>query len=119
MVPAFVEPLTAEELKTPEHAPEMTAELREIVEPDIFNTGDANLLIEPEDKRDPKSDLVTRVLSILAHVAVIAFLIFVPKLFPPPTEEEIAQYKLPTDWIYSAPYNTRTCRAYSKGSRHS
>ncbi len=103
VVPAFVEPLTAEELKTPEHAPEMTAELREIVEPDIFNTGDANLLIEPEDKRDPKSDLVTRVLSILAHVAVIAFLIFVPKLFPPPTQEEIAQYKLPTDWIYSAP----------------
>ncbi len=103
VVPAFVEPLTAEELKTPEHAPQMTAELREIVEPDIFNTGDANLLIEPEDKRDPKSDLVTRVLSILAHVAVIAFLIFVPKLFPPPTEQEIAQYKLPTDWIYSAP----------------
>jgi outer membrane biosynthesis protein TonB len=103
VVPAFVEPLTAEELKTPEHAPQMTAELREIVEPDIFNTGDANLLIEPEDKRDPKSDLVTRVLSILAHVAVIAFLIFVPKLFPPPTQEEIAQYKLPTDWIYSPP----------------
>ncbi len=103
VVPAFVEPLTAEELKTPEHAPEMTAELREIVEPDIFNTGDANLLIEPEDKRDPKSDLVTRVLSILAHVAVIAFLIFVPKLFPPPTVEDIGGKQLDTKWIYSPP----------------
>ena len=103
VVPAYVEPLTDEELKTPEHAPEMTAELREIVAPDIFNTGDANLLIEPEDKRDPKSDLLTRVLSILAHVAVIAFLIFVPKLFPPPTAEDIGGKHLDTKWIYSPP----------------
>ena len=50
VVPAYVEPLTAEEIETPEHAPEMTAELREIVQPDIFTTGDANLLIEPEEK---------------------------------------------------------------------
>ena len=33
-----------------------------MIEPDIFITGDANLLIEPEEKRDAKSDLVTRVL---------------------------------------------------------
>jgi TonB family protein len=103
VVPAFVEPLTEEESEAPEHAPEMTAELREIVEPDIFTTGDANLLIEPEDKRDPKSDLVTRVLSILAHVAVIAFLIFVPKLFPPPTVQDIGGKQLDTKWIYSPP----------------
>jgi hypothetical protein len=103
VVPAFVEPLTAEEIKTPEHAPEMTAELREIVQPDIFTTGDANLLIEPEETRDQKSDLVRVVLSVLVHVAVILFLIFAPKLFPVPTQEEIAQYKLPTNWIYSPP----------------
>ena len=35
----------------------MTDELREVIEPDIFMTGDANLLMEAEDKRDPKSDL--------------------------------------------------------------
>jgi TonB family protein len=103
VVPAFVEPLTAEEIKTPEHAPEMTAELREIVQPDIFTTGDANLLIEAEETKDQKSDLVRVVLSVLVHVAVIAFLIFAPKLFPVPTQEEIAQYKLPTNWIYSPP----------------
>jgi TonB family protein len=103
VVPAFVEPLTAEEIKTPEHAPEMTAELREIVQPDIFTTGDANLLIEPEETRDQKSDLVRVVLSVLVHVAVILFLIFAPKFFPVPTQEEIAQYKLPTNWIYSPP----------------
>jgi hypothetical protein len=103
VVPAFVEPLTAEEIEAPEHAPEMTAELREIVQPDIFNTGDANLLMEPEKKRDPKSDLVTRVLSILVHVALIAFLIFAPKLIPAPSQEDIARNQLPTNWIYSPP----------------
>ncbi|MGA8012010.1 MAG: hypothetical protein WB949_06265, partial [Candidatus Acidiferrales bacterium] len=99
VVPAYVEPLTAEEIETPEHPPEMTAELREIVQPDIFTTGDANLLIEPEEKKDAKSDLVTRVLSILVHVAVIAFLIFAPKLLPAPSQEEIARNQLPTNWI--------------------
>ncbi|MGA8767730.1 MAG: TonB C-terminal domain-containing protein [Candidatus Acidiferrales bacterium] len=103
VVPAYVEPLTAEEIETPEHAPQMTAELREIVQPDIFTTGDANLLIEPEEKKDAKSDLVTRVLSILVHVAVIAFLIFAPKLLPAPSQEEIARNQLPTNWIYSPP----------------
>ncbi len=31
----------------------MTAELREVIQPDIFITGDANLLIEPEAKKTP------------------------------------------------------------------
>jgi outer membrane biosynthesis protein TonB len=91
VVPAHVEPPAPEEIKKFEHPPEMTRGLREIVEPDIFNTGDANLLIEPEDKRDPKSDLVTRILSIAVHVGLILFLISIPKLFPPhtPTQQEI------------------------------
>jgi outer membrane biosynthesis protein TonB len=103
VVPAYIEPLTAEESETPEHAPEMTAELREIVQPDIFTTGDANLLIEPEEKRDPKSDLVTRVLSILVHVAVVTFLIFLPKFLPVPTQDDIGGKKLNTSWFYSPP----------------
>ena len=103
VVPAYIEPLTAEESETPEHAPEMTAELREIVQPDIFTTGDANLLIEPEEKRDPKSDLVTRVLSILVHVAVVTFLIFLPKFLPVPTRDDIGGKKLNTSWFYSPP----------------
>ena len=69
----------------------MTAELQEIVKPDIFTTGNANLLIEPEEKKDPKSDLITRVLSIAVHIVFIVFLIFLPKIFPPhvPTQEEL------------------------------
>ncbi len=91
VVPAHVEPPAPQEIKEFERPPEMTRELREIVEPDIFNTGDANLLMEPEDKRDPRSDLVTRILSIAVHVGLILFLISIPKLFPPhtPTQQEI------------------------------
>ena len=71
----------------------MTAELRELVEPDIFNTGEANLLVEPEEKRDAKEDLLTRSLSIAFHIGFIIFLIFLPKIFPPhiPTSAEAIQ----------------------------
>jgi outer membrane biosynthesis protein TonB len=103
VVPAYIEPLKPEDMKVVEHAPEMTAELREIVDPDIFTTGDANLLIEPEDKTSAKSELVRVVGSVVLHVALILFLIFAPKLIPQPTEDEIARNKLPTDWIYSPP----------------
>jgi outer membrane biosynthesis protein TonB len=91
VVPADVEPLSADDIERFERAPEMTEELREIIEPDIFTTGDANLLIEPEENRDPRSDLITRVLSVLVHIGLIIFLIFTPKIFPPhvPTQQEI------------------------------
>src|SRR5580692_826576 len=70
--------------------PQMTAQLREIVSPDIFNTGEANLLVEPEDRRDAKWDAITRVISVAAHIAFVIFLIFLPKIFPThvPTREE-------------------------------
>jgi outer membrane biosynthesis protein TonB len=91
VVPVHVEALTSEEIAEIAHAPDLTPELREVIEPDIFITGDANLLIEPEDKRDARFDLATRVLSILVHVGLIIFLVFIPKIFPPhvPTQQEI------------------------------
>ena len=119
VVPAYVEPLTAEEIETPEHAPEMTAELREIVQPDIFTTGDANLLIEPEEKKDAKSDLVTRVLSILVHVAVIAFLIFAPKLFPAAVGGGNRSEPIADELDLFAAFDTRARRADSQGSGQS
>jgi TonB family protein len=103
VVPAYIEPLKPEDMKVVEHAPEMTAELREIVDPDIFTTGDANLLIEPEDKTTAKSELIRVVGSVAFHIALVVFLIFAPKLIPQPSEDEIARNKLPTDWIYSPP----------------
>lgn len=105
VVPTNVEPLTAEESHQVEHAPEMTAALREIVEPDIFTTGDTNLLIEPEEKVDPRWKLVTRILSIIVHVAVIAFLLAAPKLFPVhvATQDELDLARKQLQWIYTPP----------------
>jgi hypothetical protein len=107
VVPAYVEPAAPEDLRQFEHAPEMTDELREVIQPDLFLTGDANLLIEPETKKDAKSDLVTRVLSVLVHVGLIIFLIFTPKLFPPhkPTEDEIALAQKELNFVYMPPEN--------------
>jgi outer membrane biosynthesis protein TonB len=90
VVPSYVEPVAPEERREFEHAPELTADLREVIEPDLFITGDANLLIEPEEKRDAQWDLATRTLSVLVHVGLIIFLVFIPKIFPThvPTQEE-------------------------------
>ncbi|MGA3292353.1 MAG: TonB C-terminal domain-containing protein [Candidatus Acidiferrales bacterium] len=105
VVPAYVEPAAPEEILEFEHTPELTADLREVVEPDMFLTGDANLLMEPEDKRDPKSDLLTRILSVVVHIALIVFLIFSPKIFPPhvPTQEDIDLARKQLQWIYQPP----------------
>jgi TonB C terminal len=110
VVPAYVEPADAEEQSEFEHAPEMTDQLREVIEPDIFMTGDANLLMEAKDKRDPKSDLLTRVLSVLVHIGLIVFLILAPKIFPAhqPTDEEIAMAKRDLNWIYTPPELPKT-----------
>jgi hypothetical protein len=105
VVPAYVEPADAEEQLEFEHTPEMTDQLREVIEPDIFMTGDANLLMEAKDKRDPKWDLLTRVMSVIVHIGLIIFLISLPKIFPPhaPTDEDIASAKRDLNWIYTPP----------------
>jgi hypothetical protein len=105
VVPAYVEPAAPEDILEFGHAPEMTAELREVIEPDLFNTGDANLLIEPEVKRDPRSDLFTRVLSVVVHIGLVVFLIFSPKIFPPhnPTQGDIDLARKQLQWIYTPP----------------
>jgi TonB family protein len=91
VVPAFVEKPDQEEIAKFDQPPEMTAQLREVVEPDVFLTGEANLLVEGEDKRDAKENAITRAASVAAHIAFIIFLVFLPKIFPPhvPTRDEI------------------------------
>jgi hypothetical protein len=92
VVPAYVEPAEPAEIQEfVDRAPDMSAARREVVQPDIFTTGDANLLIEPEEKKDAKSDLVTRTASLVFHIGLIVFLISIPKLFPPhiPTRQEV------------------------------
>jgi hypothetical protein len=92
VVPAYVEPAVPEEIQEfVDRAPDMSAARREVVQPDVFTTGDANLLIEPEEKKDVKSDLVTRTASLVFHIGLIIFLVSIPKLFPPhiPTRQEV------------------------------
>ncbi|HXJ16564.1 MAG TPA: TonB C-terminal domain-containing protein [Candidatus Polarisedimenticolia bacterium] len=105
VVPAHVEPLAPETIERSPRKTEVTAELRELIDPDIFITGNANLLIEPEVKRDPRSKLITQVLSVLVHIGFIIFLIFSPKIFPPhvPTEDEINLARRQLQWIYTPP----------------
>jgi outer membrane biosynthesis protein TonB len=61
----------------------------DIVDPDIFNTGEVNLLATPP--KEDKWDMVTRIGSIAFHILLIAAIILQPKLFPPrpPTEAEM------------------------------
>jgi TonB family protein len=91
VVPAFVERPEQKEIDKFDQPPEMTAQLREVVEPDVFLTGEANLLVEGEDKRDAKENAITRAASVVAHIAFIVFLVLLPKIFPPhvPTQSEI------------------------------
>lgn len=105
VVPAFVAPPAPQDIENFGRLPQMTAGLREIVEPDLFITGDANLLVEPEEKRSPKSDLITRSASVLVHVGLIVFLVSIPKLFPPhvPTREEIELARKELSFIYMPP----------------
>lgn len=89
LVPAHIRPLEPEqerELARPVDA----ARLREVVEPDIFITGDANLLIESEEKHDAKWDNLARAGSIAAHIVLILFLINLPKLFSSSTPSAVA-----------------------------
>ena len=102
VVPVHVEPLAPGEIKELQKAPELTEELRDVIEPDIFITGDANLLIEQKTKNDPKSDLITRVGSVAVHIVLILFLIFSPKIFPAhvPTEEDVNLARQQLSFIY-------------------
>jgi outer membrane biosynthesis protein TonB len=105
VVPAYVETPAAQDLKDFERAPQMTAELREIVEPDVFITGDANLLIQPEDKRNTKTDATVRTISVIVHIALILLIIFPPKFLQRhvPTQAELDMARKQLSFVYMPP----------------
>jgi TonB family protein len=102
VVPAHVRPLAPEQREEFSRPVENTPELREVVEPDIFITGDANLLIEPEEKHDSKWDNIARIGSICAHIALILFLINIPRIFKA-TAPEITQADRDLGVVYMPP----------------
>ncbi len=105
VVPAYVEAPVEDLLKEFDKVPEMTAELREVVEPDIFMTGDANLLVATEGKRNPRYDAIVRTASVIAHILLVVFLVFSPKIFPyhPPTQEEMDLARRQLSFVYMPP----------------
>jgi len=63
----------------------------EIVEPDIFLTGEVNLLTEERTEDRAKSDLARNISSVVFHILLILAIIVEPKVFParPKTQDEL------------------------------
>ncbi|HXN23157.1 MAG TPA: TonB C-terminal domain-containing protein [Candidatus Dormibacteraeota bacterium] len=73
--------------------------LPEVVDADLFTTGEVNLLVKPPQVDTPKWQAISRISSIVFHSAFVLFILIQPKLFPyrPPTqaEMEMARRQLP------------------------
>jgi outer membrane biosynthesis protein TonB len=63
----------------------------EIVDPDIFLTGQVNLLTEARTEDRAKSDLARNISSVVFHILLILAIIVEPKVFParPKTQDEL------------------------------
>ncbi|HKW64316.1 MAG TPA: TonB family protein [Candidatus Acidoferrum sp.] len=76
--PAVIEPLT---LPPPV----------DLVDPDIFMTGEVQLVTPEQKEEGPNWQLITRASSVVFHLALLGLILMLPKWFPyrPPTQEEI------------------------------
>jgi TonB family protein len=63
----------------------------ELVDPDIFTTGEVHLIASPPSPEKARADLLTRISSVALHVLLLAALLLQARLFPKrePTPEEI------------------------------
>ena len=69
----------------PLHVPE------DLVGPDVFSTGEVQLIVPEQREEKTKWQLVTRLASVAFHILLFAVLLFQSKLFPPrePTQAEL------------------------------
>ncbi len=69
----------------PLHVPE------DLVGPDVFSTGEVQLIVPEQREEKTKWQLVTRLSSVAFHILLFAVLLFQSKLFPPrePTQAEL------------------------------
>ncbi len=69
----------------PLHVPE------DLVDPDIFSTGEVQLIVPEQREEKAKWQVVTRLSSIAFHILLFIGLLFQSKLFPPhePTQDEM------------------------------
>jgi len=79
--------------------------LGEMVEPDIFTTGEVTLMARPIDEVAPRWGWQAIASSILFHAVFIALLLLQPKLFPyrPPTEKEVEMAHRSLGLVYIPP----------------
>ena len=63
----------------------------ELVDPDIFMTGEVRLIASPPSPEKARADLFTRISSVVLHVLLIAAILLQARLFPKrePTAEEV------------------------------
>jgi TonB family protein len=63
----------------------------EVVDPDLFNTGEVHLITRPVEGRTIHWGWVSASSSVMVHVALIILFLSLPRIFPyqPPTEQEI------------------------------
>ena len=74
----------------------------DVLEPDLFTTGEVNLLASPEDPNKRDWHWVARSFSLIVHVGVIFLILFAPKLFTanqPAQEAELARQQLSTVFL--------------------
>jgi TonB family protein len=73
----------------------------DIVDLDVFMTGEVNLLTKPQTEEKTKWDLITRVSSFAFHILLFATIILWAKIFPPhvPTQQEIDLANRQLTWI--------------------
>lgn len=75
------------------------------IEPDLFTTGEIQLLNTPLDERVSAWGGLSRVGSLVVHIALIAFILATPKLFPTrvPTQQELELARRQLSFVYLPP----------------
>jgi len=73
----------------------------DLVDLDVFMTGEVNLLTKPQTEQKARWEVVTRVSSVAFHAFLIIFILMLPKIFPPhaPTQQEIDLANRQLTWI--------------------
>ncbi len=73
----------------------------DLVDLDVFMTGEVNLLTKPQTEEKAKWDLITRVSSVAFHILLFAAILLQAKLFPPhpPTQQQLDLANRQLTWI--------------------
>ncbi len=117
VVPAVVEPATAETRAKLEELPQITADRLDVVDPDLLTTGEVNLLVGPHEERDDRWNSVSRIVSIAVHVGVILLALSSPDFFKHvPSQADLDRAKQQLGFIYLPSEANLTPRRVQKPS---